>query len=910
MSQNDGRIDVQIGGKTDEIDRASQRAISDIEHMSAAMTQAAQALTDQWAKVGALMQGTAERAAQAHKQAGDAAKQQAETSNNAFKAISDAANRMSAGVGDAFSGLSKPFAAFQANLGAIAVAIAGGAGFKKSMDAVRDQTAEAKKLSIALGITAEQANALAAALAGVFLDSDSYINGVRSVTRALSANGDAFKEMGIKTHDAQGKLLPMQEIIRNTVQKLDEYKAGVDRNVMANQLLGRNYEEVLKMSRLNDQAMKDAAQEVQDYHKQLDPAAVEAYKNATLNVNIAVEGVSLAIGRSAMPVFTELANWFASTGPTATEVTIEVMGALVDVWDVLKSAAVNTWEILKQTVSQIGTFCSRVFGTDVPNSTTFIVNAFKVVHIAVTALATTFQIAFEAIRLAVEVTAAQIDRLSLMFDSALKFDWSGVTAAWEAGAAKLETIVEASANRIRAIRDKGLQSMQNTALGEPETPKPEEKKKPDGNRNATQLGQNKDKKDSADKTKMPEYEARLSQEKLFYEQQNDLRQMSKTEELAYWRDILASESVTAKDRVTIGKKTAELELQVLRDKAKQARELKKVEVDEIERAALDGVQMEENAAQNQVATFGMTQERLLEMQRQFEDRRYQIQAAAQAERVALMQNDPNADPVALQAQQDKLLDLTRQYQIRKQQFEFQSAQQGMQVWRDLSSSVSSLWDKGVQAMMNGTLRWRNAIRAIGTELTGWFASSVIKPMVAQWLLGENMKTVATEAGEAIRKALGFTGSTTAIVEKKAEAGAVIPAEAAVAAGGAAAAVAGIPIMGPELAAAAYADTMAMVLGGLSVASAAGGYDIPAGLNPVTQLHEEEMVLPRGIANPLRKLLAGGQNGGEQSAAAQSSNMTVNYHDNSGRLSRSQIRENARTIAEELNRVHRDGWRPA
>jgi hypothetical protein len=42
-----------------------------------------------------------------------------------------------------------------------------------------------------------------------------------------------------------------------------------------------------------------------------------------------------------------------------------------------------------------------------------------------------------------------------------------------------------------------------------------------------------------------------------------------------------------------------------------------------------------------------------------------------------------------------------------------------------------------------------------------------------------------------------------------------------------------------------------------VPSAAGGFNIPRGMNPLTQLHEEEMVLPADIANPLRSAIDGG-----------------------------------------------------
>ena len=44
---------------------------------------------------------------------------------------------------------------------------------------------------------------------------------------------------------------------------------------------------------------------------------------------------------------------------------------------------------------------------------------------------------------------------------------------------------------------------------------------------------------------------------------------------------------------------------------------------------------------------------------------------------------------------------------------------------------------------------------------------------------------------------------------------------------------------------------------IAQASAEGGYDIPAGTNPVTQLHEKEMVLPKAQANVIRDLATGG-----------------------------------------------------
>ena len=73
-------------------------------------------------------------------------------------------------------------------------------------------------------------------------------------------------------------------------------------------------------------------------------------------------------------------------------------------------------------------------------------------------------------------------------------------------------------------------------------------------------------------------------------------------------------------------------------------------------------------------------------------------------------------------------------------------------------------------------------------------------------------------------------------------------------------VAGLGLAG-TIKAMGYAS--AAMTAGLAIAeaSAEGGYDIPAGVNPVTQLHEKEMVLPKAQAEVIRGLAARGGAGG-------------------------------------------------
>ncbi|MCH7291020.1 phage tail protein [Acinetobacter sp. ANC 3926] len=202
-----------------------------------------------------------------------------------------------------------------------------------------------------------------------------------------------------------------------------------------------------------------------------------------------------------------------------------------------------------------------------------------------------------------------------------------------------------------------------------------------------------------------------------------------------------------------------------------------------------------------------------------------------------------------------------------------------------TSRISNLWDKGIQSLMNGTLTWSNATKAVlidmGTfalqsatkELQGWLRIQAIKlarklgfvgAETAAESSGQAAQTGATIAGEATRTSVTAAGGIARLGLKAAEAIKGIMMSAWEAMAGAFKAMVAIPYVGPILAVGAGAAAFGLVAGlAGKIKSARGGYDIPSGVNPVTQLHEEEMVLPKQHANTIRALgrsmAGGGQN---------------------------------------------------
>jgi hypothetical protein len=156
-----------------------------------------------------------------------------------------------------------------------------------------------------------------------------------------------------------------------------------------------------------------------------------------------------------------------------------------------------------------------------------------------------------------------------------------------------------------------------------------------------------------------------------------------------------------------------------------------------------------------------------------------------------------------------------------------SAQQFQQRWGGAFRTFQSAFSSAIDSMLRGG-------ESFGQAMRGVFAS------IAESALQNAVKNIATMAmqslaGDAIRSA-----------EIKKDAGA--------AAAGAYKAVVGIPYVGPFLAPAAAAVAYAGVL---AFESAEGGYDIPGGVNPVTQLHQREMVLPAPIADTVRDAMGRG-----------------------------------------------------
>lgn len=176
-------------------------------------------------------------------------------------------------------------------------------------------------------------------------------------------------------------------------------------------------------------------------------------------------------------------------------------------------------------------------------------------------------------------------------------------------------------------------------------------------------------------------------------------------------------------------------------------------------------------------------------------------------------------------------------------------------WEDLFNSIPNLAERAfrdvIQSGESMKAFWRFMLQEMGAATVQWAYKEV-----ASWAAKELAKKGITRAAVLERVAMESWAAVQSIGIAMWEGIKWIAIQAAKAAAAAWAALAKIDplVLAPTV---AFATLAAVTALGSGIKSAAGGYDIPAGVNPLTQLHAQEMVLPKEHADAIRRMTGGG-----------------------------------------------------
>ncbi|MCH4247587.1 MAG: phage tail protein [Acinetobacter populi] len=381
----------------------------------------------------------------------------------------------------------------------------------------------------------------------------------------------------------------------------------------------------------------------------------------------------------------------------------------------------------------------------------------------------------------------------------------------------------------------------------------------------------------------------------------------------------------------------EKRLKLKQDSFDKQKKLEEQAIEESEKSAQRQYEIEMALLQAEFDAGGLSNLQKAQREQQLENQLYQIKRDGLLRRLDLedQQTALTGKPAGQSGLNQQVSDLDNQRTIRDVQMPSLLNNAEMKDFEDkfggFTNRISSLWDKGITAMMSGTLTWRNATNAVLTDMAS-FAIQIATQELQQWLklqaiklarkygfiaaettaeaTGQAAQTGAVVVGEAARTTATGMGVVARLALKAGEAIKTIMMYAWEAMAGAFKAMVSIPYIGPVLAVGAGAAALGLVSGiAGKIKSARGGYDIPSGLNPVTQLHEEEMVLPAQHANTIRQLGQMMMNGSDGStpamAATPSMGDTYNIQAWDSRDIKRFMRKNGKAVASGLKSYGRN-----
>lgn len=293
-------------------------------------------------------------------------------------------------------------------------------------------------------------------------------------------------------------------------------------------------------------------------------------------------------------------------------------------------------------------------------------------------------------------------------------------------------------------------------------------------------------------------------------------------ELQYWEGVKERNKLTVDEKRQVNSILFGLHKQLAQDE--RASELQKV--DATREAGRAEIEMKRAVIEQRAALGQLDAQQELAELRKLKEQEYQLEVASLESKLSLIKEEG----VARQKMLAELEEAKLKHDIKMKQDDTAMIRAIQQKWQTAFSPISSAFSTAVQGIIQGTNTVGQAVRNMAQSILLSYIDMGIKLLV-QW-------TANKLAELAI-------GKTTAASE--------IAANAAVGASAAMASVAAIPFYGwamaPEVGAAHYG----MAMGYGANLAAEKGFDVPSGVNPVTQLHQKEMVLPASLADKVRNM---------------------------------------------------------
>ena len=844
----DQNLDILIRADASGVKSGMDSAKDSVQSANAAIANSAKQMADATKAAAAqVAQAQAQVAAQTTQaNAGMAASLKEHTANMAssFKGMTES---MQAG----FGGLSGAIGFVTKHFAALAAVVAGVGVFKEGIEESKKFTSEAVKLGKALGITATEASTLNVALGDIYSDVDTFIGASTMLSRQLRTNEESLQKMGLTTRDASGEYRNMQDLMMDSIQVLNGYKEGVDRTLAAQTMFGRGAGDVTSLLKLNNEVLDAAKQKQEELGLIVGAENVEAtkrYKAAMNDVGDVMSALKKTIGDAVMPVFTKLGEWFATIGPAAVTILKGAIGGLTAVFWALKNGVVVVWETINAMV----------------------------------------------------VTVAEpLRALASAMGKALQGDWAGakseimgvggvIKGAWGGAMDEMYKSSVETSSRIGELFNKPTAVAAKKSGGKSyDDPKEKEG------------GKGKKANDPTEPV-MKGFDAELSEMKLAYQEEQRLQgsfhEFSKQQEVAFWESKKKLVETGSNEEKTIRKKIADLKLAMDKEAFMAELEAEKAKYAGYEKNAAKKLELEQKLLERMKAAYGedskeyqsqlknklqaeqqnaeqqrriqneiaqaatarrlgavdeemedmrmkvqlgaATNEQLIELERQHEERKVQIRR--EALQIKLAEINPERDPEQYAKVNLQIEELEAEHQKKMTGIQRKATVENNKYFTSTMQTIQSGFAKTFAQVMQGQLTLSGAVKAMFQTVMGAVVN-MLAEMAAKWLMTKVMEVT-----------VGKTAAVAGIQQQAALAGA----------GGVASWAAapwpinmGAPAFGAAMFGAAEAFGAAAAAPGFAV----GAWNIPD--DGITKVHKGETILNAQDAENFRMAREGGAGGG-------------------------------------------------
>ena len=791
-------------------------------------------------------------------------------------------------------GFAATFEKINVAMAAFTAVLAGGAAFKEAITSTVGAAVSASMLAREMGITATQASILRVAMDQQHVPMEAVEAAANKIATAIKKNPAEFNRMGVAIRESNGEMRNSLDIMLDVNAKLAQMKEGTARNVEGQRVYGKSWQEVAPSIRITEKAMEAAKEEAQELGLVIGQESIDAtkkYRDAFVGVSAIFEGVERVIGTALLPVLTSLAEWFRGIGPqtiTVTRIAITQLGEVMKQLQQVASALLNG---MRSVFSAIGNSILALFGQGSAPVTAieFFTNILKVISVAFITFGTVVKVAVEGVVEIVDIMAGGLVRLaatSTALFNALSGQgkWSEVAAAWDKGTKDMEDRAKQHESTMLKILMDGKDEADKVLMGDGGAAAPTVTP------TAEKTGKNTIEADDAGKSRTGDWQTALEEKKVAFQKdaadRGQLLEFSKQQEVEYWQSILATAHVSleerkqirakiAGDELAIEKSALEGKLAVLKDdevahgssltarltsevkyaeavksvygagskeysnaqkaitqtleaEMKQRQEIERIQIQSSREIAKQEIDEAESIAKQKYDLEQISLSKLIDAERKAAAERYAIRKQELSEELALYAKDP----VRYAQTQAQILQLATQHNQQMLKIDQQANQQEIALQKQLQATMTNGFAQAFESIIKGTATVHQAFTKMLDSVLQAVVTSIAK-MLAQYLVAQATQLI-------INKAAALSN-------------------ASVAATGAMASAAAIPYIGWALAPIEGASVYAGAL-----AFAEKGYDVPAGVNPMTQLHQKEMVLPEQQAEVIRDMAdgrRGSSNGG-------------------------------------------------